>query len=103
MTVEEIRRDVAAVCMGFAELVGARQILQSGDTMLDAHVLVAEKLLKSNQTWVFARPIGDDGAAAAYIDAAYAVAGAVHLARTLPPPPPRPKLITSRRRAESQS
>lgn len=99
VTVEEIRRDVGAVCMGFAELVGARQIVHSGDKMLDAHVLVAEKLSKSN-VWIFARPVSEDGAAVAYVDAAYAAAGAVHLARTLPPPPPRKKVISSRRRAD---
>lgn len=75
--VEEIRGDVAAVCMGFAEQVGARRIAHSGDPLLDAHVAGAEKLVHGDG-WRFSRK--SEG----HVDAVYAAAGAVHLARTLP-------------------
>lgn len=96
VTLEEIRRDTKAVCMGFAELVLARQVAQSGDQLLDAHVLGAEKLGPPGAPWVFTRAGGG------HVDAAYAAAGAAHIARTLPPPPPRKQVISSkRRRADS--
>jgi hypothetical protein len=77
--VEEIRAEVPAVSMGFAELVTAGQVAHSGDPLLDAHVAVAERL-RSGDTWRFSRK--GDG----HVDALYAAAGAVHLARTLPKP-----------------
>jgi hypothetical protein len=79
--VEEIRSDVAAVCMGFAEHVISSQIVHPRDNMLTAHVNAAQRLRRGD-AWIFTRQ--EAGA----IDGAYAAAGAVHLARTLPPPPP---------------
>lgn len=77
-TVEAIRGEASAVCMGLADLVQARQVAQPGDDeLLDAHVLGAEKL-HQGETWRFTRR------GAGHVDAAYAAAGAVHLARTLP-------------------
>lgn len=76
MTVEEIRGEVTAVCMGFSEQVGARRIAHSGDPLLDAHVAGAEKLV-SGDGWRFSRKGGG------HVDAVYAAAGAVHLARGL--------------------
>lgn len=76
---EEIRGDVTAVCMGFAEQVTTRRIAHSGDPLLDAHVAGAEKLTHGDG-WRFSRKGGG------HVDAAYAAAGAVHLARTLPEP-----------------
>lgn len=73
---EEIRGDVTAVCMGFAEHVLTRRIAHSGDPLLDAHVASAEKM-STGDGWRFSRK--GDG----HVDAAYAAAGAVHLARTL--------------------
>ena len=93
VAVEEIRQDAAAVCMGLAEQVTAEQIAQSGDPMLDAHVLGAEKSYRG-ATWIFARPAGSS--AGGHVDGAYAAAGAVHLARTLPTKVGKQRLIVAR-------
>jgi hypothetical protein len=77
----ELRGEVTAVCMGLAEQVTAGEIAQPDDPMMNAHIGAAQKLYRGD-AWVFGRK----GAGA--IDGAYALAGAVHLARTLPPPPP---------------
>jgi hypothetical protein len=76
VVLEEIRGEVTAVCMGFAEQVGTRRIAHSGDPLLDAHVAAAEKLAHGDG-WRFSR--NGEG----HVDAVYAAAGAVHLARTL--------------------
>lgn len=89
VTVEGIRAEVPAVCLGLAEQVIARQLAHSGDPLLDAHVLAAERL-NVGDCWRFSRRGG-------HVDAAYAAAGAVHLARTLPAPIGRPRVITARR------
>jgi len=75
--IAEIRGEVTAVCMGFAEQVSTRRLAHSGDPLLDAHVAAAEKLTHGDG-WRFSRR--GDG----HVDALYAAAGAVHLARTLP-------------------
>lgn len=87
--VEEIRGDVAAVCMGFSELVAGKQVAHSGEALLDAHVLAAARLWKGD-AWRFSRK--GDG----HCDAAYAVAGAAHLARTLPPGLGVPRLVVAK-------
>ncbi|HEY9417481.1 MAG TPA: hypothetical protein VIQ30_22210 [Pseudonocardia sp.] len=76
--VEEIKTEVPAVCMGFDELIRARQLAHSGDPLLDSQVEVAEWMNIGN-TKVFSRRGGG------HVNAVYAAAGAVHLARTLPP------------------
>lgn len=73
---EEIRADIAPVCMGFAEQVTATKIAHSGDPLLDAHIAGAEKITHGDG-WRFSRK------GAGHVDALYAAAGAVHLARTL--------------------
>lgn len=75
--IEPIRGDVTAVCMGFAEQVRAGAIVHGGDPVLDAHVRAAEKLYHGDG-WRFTRR------GAGQVDAVYAAAGAVHLARMLP-------------------
>jgi hypothetical protein len=75
----ELRGDVAAACMAFRSLVNARQIAHSNDPLVDAHVAAAERFERGD-TWVFARR------GRGHVDAAYAVAGAAQLARSLPPP-----------------
>lgn len=75
--VEEIKGDAYAVCMGFAETVGARGFVHSGQALLDAQVEAAGKAW-TGQRWVFRRE------ADAHVDAVYAMAGAVHLLRTMP-------------------
>lgn len=77
--VEEIRGEVTAVCMGFDERVNAGQIARIPDELLDAHVAAAERL-KTGDVWRFSRRDPDKP-----VDCLYAAAGAVHLARTLPP------------------
>lgn len=88
MVIEEIRGDTAAVCMGFAEQVAARKLAHSADQLLDAHVGQAERLRRGD-TWVFSRKGGG------HCDAAYAAAGAAHLARTLPPSLGKPRVIVA--------
>lgn len=99
VTVEAIRGDTAAACMGFAALVRAGQVAHGRDPLADAHVGRAERL-KRGDRWVFARPtpaagrdddqVDDDPR---HVDAAYAAAGAAHLARVLPPPPGAARLV----------
>lgn len=86
--VEEIRGEMAAVAMGFEEQVRNSRIAHVRDPLLDAHITGAERL-KRGDAWVFSRRGGG------HVDAAYAAAGAVHLARTLPPSVGRPRLIVA--------
>lgn len=79
--VEEITAETAACCMALADLVLAGEIVQPKDDMLTAHVHAAQRK-RYGDRWVFAR------AGSGAIDGVYAMAGAVHLARTLPPAPP---------------
>lgn len=88
VAVEEIRGEVTAVCMGLAEQVSAGQIVHSDDPLLNAHVTGAERL-KQGDAWRFSRK--GEG----HCDAAYATAGAVHLARTLPVSPGKPRLVVA--------
>lgn len=83
MKSEEIRGEVAAVCMGLEELVRSAGVAHPGDPMLDEQVNGAERLRQGAQgAWVFVR------SGETYVDAVYAVAGAAHLARTMPAPVP---------------
>lgn len=74
--VAEIRGDVTAVCMGLADLVLSGEVVHPDDDLLNDHVRAAQKLNRGDG-WVFARRNSGP------IDAVYALAGAVHLARTL--------------------
>jgi hypothetical protein len=85
--VEPIKAELPAVCMGLGAEVNAGTVAHSDDPLINAHVLGAEKLPGPNGTWVFSRKGG-------HCDAAYGAAGAVHLARTLPAPVGKPRLIT---------
>lgn len=88
VTVAEIRGEVPAICMGLAEQVRAGRVAHSNDPLINDHVLGAERLYRGD-VWVFSRK--GEG----HVDAAYAAAGAVHLARTLPPPIGKPRLVTA--------
>lgn len=77
--IEEIRGEVYPVCMGLAELVESGEVAHSDDPLLNLQVGGAERLWYGDQ-WRFVRK------GAGHCDAVYAVAGAVHLARTLPAP-----------------
>jgi hypothetical protein len=81
VVVAEIIGDVAATCMGLAEMVEASQVHHPGDRLLDDHVIGAERLLVGDR-WRFVRGTVENPA---HCDGAYAVAGAVHLARVTPP------------------
>lgn len=70
--------DVPAVCMGAAEVVGANQVRHPRDEMLTTHVEQTQKLRRGD-VWTYTR------AATGPVDGTYAMAGALHLARTLPP------------------
>jgi hypothetical protein len=85
--VEEIRGEVHEACMGLAELVMAGELLHSGQELLTAHALAAGKLWKGD-VWRFGRTGG-------HCDATYALAGAAHLARTMPAGPGRPRLVVA--------
>jgi hypothetical protein len=67
--------DVGAVCAGFAEQVGARRVTHNGDPLLAGQVTSASRLAAGGG-WRFGRsPTG--------VEAVYAAAAAVHLARSL--------------------
>jgi hypothetical protein len=74
--------DVTAACMGLADLVTGRSVSHPGDPLLDAHIAGASKLW-TGDGWRFTRR------GAGHCDAAYAAAGAAHLALTLPAEKPR--------------
>lgn len=76
--------EVTEACQEFAGLVAARQILHPDDPLLNAHISGTSKL-HSGDGWRFARK------GVGHVDAAYAVAGAVRIARTLPAPERRVK------------
>lgn len=90
VTVEEIRAEATAVCMGLAELVNADRVVHSRDPLLDAHVASAQKQWQG-AVWRFERK--RDGG---HVTAVYAAAVAAHLSVTLPPPIGKPRVVTSR-------
>ena len=70
---------VAEVCMELASLTRGRRVIHPGDPLLDAHIRGASKLASSDG-WRFTRK--DAG----HVDAAYAAAGALSAALTMPDP-----------------
>lgn len=78
--VAELQAETTAVCMGLAEQVATGEVRHPRDQMLSTHVRQTRKLQRGESRWIFAR------AGSAPIDGSYALAGAVHLARTIPPP-----------------
>lgn len=88
VTVSEIREEVSAVCMALAELVQTKQVVHSNQPLLNTHVTGASKLWNGDR-WRFSRK--GEG----HCDAAYAAAGAIHLARTLPTPVGKPRLVVA--------
>jgi hypothetical protein len=75
----ELKADLHAVCMGVAEQVQTGELQHANDPMLTGHVRASQKQRRADG-WVFAR------AGKMPVNGSYAMAGAVHLARTLPPP-----------------
>lgn len=82
LQIEEIRAEVTAVCMGFADLVKVGEVLHSGQERLTKQVTGSAKLWSGDSVWRFSRK--GEG----HCDTAYGAAGAAHLARTMPPPRP---------------
>ena len=80
--VEEIRNEAASTCMGLAEVVASRQLRHPRDPLLDAHVAASVKAPRGD-AWVLGRKDSTGP-----IDAVYALSGAVHLSRVMPPPRP---------------
>lgn len=74
--------EATEACQEFAGLVVARQVLHPDDALLNAHIAGTSKL-RTGDGWRFTRK------GVGHVDAAYAAAGAVRIARTLPPPAPR--------------
>ena len=72
---------VAEACQGLADLAQARAVVHPSDPLLDAHVAGAQKL-PSGDGWRFTRRGGPQ---VGHVDAAYAAAGAVYVALTMPP------------------
>lgn len=81
VALEELKAETAAVCMALPSLVQGGEVRHGRDPMLDAHVASAQKLNRGD-AWVYTRR------GTGPVDGVYAMAGAVHLARTLPPAPP---------------
>lgn len=82
-----ITSETTAVCMGFAEQVDAVELAHNNDPLGLDHVSNGIRAPRGD-AWVFARR------GAGQVDALYAMAGAVHQARALPPP--RPPLEVAR-------
>jgi hypothetical protein len=76
--------EVNEACMSFADLVAARRIVHPSDPLLDAHVAGSQRLVSGDGWRLCRKGVG-------HVDAAYAAAGAVHAARTLPPPTKKPR------------
>lgn len=78
---------VPGLCMAFAALVAGNGVVHADQPLLNDHVTGAEKLHQGD-VWRFSRK------GAGHCDGAYAAAGAVWLARTLPVPPGKLRVIT---------
>lgn len=85
----EITTGVPAVCMGFVEQIDSDELRHDGHELATAHVSNAVQQPRGD-LWVF------DRKGAGHIDAVYAMAGAVHTARTLPPAPPPLRAVDPR-------
>lgn len=82
---------VTEACQSFADLIAGRRIVHPADQLLDAHITGAQKY-HVGDGWRFVRR------GAGHVDAAYAAAGAVHAALTVPVTPRiRPRVIAGRR------
>lgn len=75
----EITTETPAVCMGFVEQIESDALRHDGHQLAAAHITNAVRLAQG-AVWVF------DRRGTGRIDALYALAGAVHEARALPPP-----------------
>lgn len=84
--VELTGAEVTELCQEFAALVSAGQVVHAGDKVLDGHIAGAKKW-NAGDGWRFVRR-GQGN-----VHGAYAAAGVVRLARNLPAPRRRVKLV----------
>jgi hypothetical protein len=77
--VAELRGETPAVCMAFARLVKGVEIEHPNDPLINHQIERTEKQTQGD-AWRFTRN------GSGHCDAVYAVAGAVHIARTMPAP-----------------
>ncbi len=70
---------VGEACQGLADMVKGHQVVHGAQPLLDAHVGASRKLV-TGDGWRFTRRGGG------HCDAAYACAGSVYLALTMPAP-----------------
>lgn len=87
--VHEIKgAEVAETCQEFADIILGRRIWHPDDPLLNSHIAGSQKL-RNGDGWRFGR-VG-----LGHVDATYAVAGAAHIARTMPAPTPvsRPMIV----------
>lgn len=82
----ELRAEQTAACMALPALIKTGELIHGDDPLINAHIGNAQRLRRGDG-WVFQRQ------GAAPIDAAYALAGAVHLARTIKPPKPPLRVV----------
>lgn len=85
---QPVTTEVATACVSFAEAVQVHTLAHPDDPLLTAHVLGADRQARGDR-WVFSRR------GSGHVDAAYAAAGAVHLARTMPKSVGRVRIITA--------
>lgn len=69
--------DVAPVCMGLVQTIHSLELMHPDDELFNEHVKHTQKLQRGD-IWLFQR------AGSSPIDATYAMAGALHLVKTLP-------------------
>lgn len=81
VALNEITSEAPAVCMGFADVIETDELRHDGHELATTHVTNGVRRERGD-VWIFERK------GAGHIDALYAMAGAVHEARALPPPPP---------------
>jgi hypothetical protein len=80
--------EVSQACLGLSEQILARRVMHTNDPLLTAQLDGTAKLW-TGDGWRFARR------GVGHCDAVYALAGAVHLARTLPAPLGKPRLVVA--------
>lgn len=81
-----LRAEQTAACMAIPGLIKTKELTHGDDPLINAHVGNTQRLRRGD-AWVFAR----NGSAP--IDASYAMAGAVHLARTMKAPKPPLRVV----------
>lgn len=87
----EITTEAAAACMGLISLVKAGQVQHPHDPLLNSQVEAAEPLRVGDRVMFSRKGEGT-------VDAVYAMAGAIHLARTLQPVVSKLTVLRSSRR-----